>query len=348
MKDLSKGLKIAGVYTALILGAGFASGQELLNFFVRFGGKGYLGLIISGFIFALCGYAVLDICVTNKIENYNCFSRLIFGKTIGKIVEYAVGIFLLVLFSTMLAAGGAIAQEAFLIPPIFGVLAIGFFCFVVLMLGIDALVEINTILAPIMVIGGIFIGLYSVFLATAPVFFAEASDNGKWAYWAIIYSGYNMVTAVTVLSAMSKYNTSRKTAKYGGLIGGISMTLLGLCLSIPLFIHFDSVNSLEMPMLYIVNQYGQFIRWFYIFILISAIITTALGNGFAFVEWIKTKTTLKAPLIKLFTVLFAMGISGYGFSGLVANVYPLFGFFGILQILCITKYYISNSRKNFR
>lgn len=37
MKNNNSALKIAGVYTGAILGAGFASGKELIVFFARFG-----------------------------------------------------------------------------------------------------------------------------------------------------------------------------------------------------------------------------------------------------------------------------------------------------------------------
>ncbi len=62
MRDI---LKIAGIYTALILGAGFASGR-ILFFSIRFGRKGFSGLILSGFIFSFIGYIVCDLANKKK------------------------------------------------------------------------------------------------------------------------------------------------------------------------------------------------------------------------------------------------------------------------------------------
>ena len=54
-------LKIASIYTAIILGAGFASGQEIATFFTRHGSSGLIGILISGVIFSTVGYIILDI-----------------------------------------------------------------------------------------------------------------------------------------------------------------------------------------------------------------------------------------------------------------------------------------------
>lgn len=43
--------KIAATYIGTIVGAGFASGQEVLQYFVSYGIVGVIGIIISTFLF---------------------------------------------------------------------------------------------------------------------------------------------------------------------------------------------------------------------------------------------------------------------------------------------------------
>jgi len=52
---LINGLKLAALYTAIIMGAGFASGQELLQYFVGYGTSGIWGLIAAGVLFSVTG-----------------------------------------------------------------------------------------------------------------------------------------------------------------------------------------------------------------------------------------------------------------------------------------------------
>ena len=50
-------LKIAGAFVGVIVGAGFASGRELLLFFVDFGVWGLVGALVSAALFTFLGMA---------------------------------------------------------------------------------------------------------------------------------------------------------------------------------------------------------------------------------------------------------------------------------------------------
>ena len=41
---------ISGAYIALLIGGAFSTGQEAMQFFVGFGRKGLIGLLIGGFL----------------------------------------------------------------------------------------------------------------------------------------------------------------------------------------------------------------------------------------------------------------------------------------------------------
>ena len=54
-------LEVATVFTGSFLGAGFLSGQELLQFFGVFGGYGIAGMVLAIAAFVLFSLLVLDI-----------------------------------------------------------------------------------------------------------------------------------------------------------------------------------------------------------------------------------------------------------------------------------------------
>jgi uncharacterized membrane protein YkvI len=54
-RKYSAGLLVAAVYIGAVMGAGFATGQELMRYFVRFGVFGLLAIFVCGLIFALVG-----------------------------------------------------------------------------------------------------------------------------------------------------------------------------------------------------------------------------------------------------------------------------------------------------
>lgn len=332
-------LKIAGVYTAVVLGAGFASGQELMKFFVQYGVAGVWGIMLSGVVFAITGWAVLDICRREKIESYALFMNRVMGRTGGLIMEVVVALFLCILFFTMLAGGGATLQEAFGLPYTAGVVLVGLLCFVALLFDMEGMVEINTVLAPFMVVGGLFLGLYSFFNQDVEVFMLQ-NPIPPWMVSAWVHSSYNIITAVSVLCAMGGMVDRKKTAFLGGVLGGLAITALGIAMSIPIFLHYTGLVHYEIPILQVMRAYGPGLTYFYLLILLAAIYTTAVSSGFAAVQWLTDRFKVNRMALKVGLVLVAMLCAHGGFSNFVGRVYPVFGYVGFFEILVILLYWL--------
>jgi len=348
---ISNGLKIAAVYGSVFLGAGFASGQELLQYFVEFGRVGLFGIIVAGLLFAFTGWAVLRICRREGISNYSGLMKHILGERVGPIMEGLVVGFLFCLFVAMLAGAGATGREAFGVPFTVGALVVGLIVFLVLCFGLKGIVKINMILAPFMLLGGIFIGLFTFFTYTTPVFFSffGTSFAAAWLLSAVVYGSYNLVTGVPVLTATSELAETKSDAAVGGLLGGGVITILGICMALPLFLYHANIINLEIPFLYIVFGYGNIVRWLYLGVLISALLTTAACNAFAVLEWLKGTKRPKvadfSPHSKKFgnkaaawVCLLGVAAAHIGFSNIIIFVYPLFGFLGLFKILVILYY----------
>ena len=331
------GLKIAAIYGSVFLGAGFASGQELLRYFVGFGQLGLLGIIIAGIVFALTGWAVLRICRREGITNYHGLMGYLFGKKLGGIMEGAVVAFLFCLFVAMLAGAGATGREAFSLPFTAGSIAVGAMVFFVLCFGLNGIIKVNLFLAPFMLFGGIIIGLFTFFAYSHPVFFMVYGRNFglAWLLAAFVYAAYNLVTGIPILAATSKIATEKRHAATGGLLGGGVITLLGLCMALPLFLYHANVISLEIPFLYIVTQHGGGFRLFYLAVLITAIMTTAACNAFAVAQWLEAQGFIGKVKIAAVLCLIGVVVSHIGFSNIVAYVYPVFGLLGLFKVIVI-------------
>jgi len=331
------GLKIAAVYASVFLGAGFASGRELIEYFVSYGWIGLWGLIIAGVLFALVGWAVLRICKRESINDYSGFMRFLLGEKLGIFTEFLVVAFLFCLFVAMIAGGGATANQAFNIPFSFGAIIVGVVVFAILCFGLNGIVKVNVVLAPFMLIGGIFVGLFSFFSHTTYAFALLHLHGGAvssivWLLSAKVYASYNLVTGIPVLTATAPLAVNKFDAVIGGVLGGGVITILGISMSLPLFLHYTDVAALEIPFLYIVIQHGNFFNGLYLTILISALLTTAACNAFAVLEWLKAHSRIKAAAI-----LCVLGViaSHVGFSVIVAYVYPVFGLVGLFKIIVI-------------
>jgi len=95
-----------------------------------------------------------------------------------------------------------------------------------------------------------------------------------------------------------------------------------------------NLETVELPLIYIVKQYGIAYQYIYGIVIVSAIYTSAIAAGYGFVEnCSKNKKTYKAICIVM--CITAVPISKIGFSYLVNAVYPVFGLLGLVQILYI-------------
>ena len=330
------GLQIAAVYASVFLGAGFASGQELLRYFVGFGPMGIWGLILAGLLFSLVGWAVLAICRREGIETYSQLMQHLLGKRFGLAMEWLVAAFLFCLFVAMLAGAGATARQAFNLPFTVGAVVVGGFVYIVLRFDLEGMVKINVILAPFMIIGGIIVGLFAALIQAAPTFAVPARGMMiGWVISALVYASYNLVTGVPVLTATSPLATKKRDPFIGGVVGGGAITILGLCMALPLFLHYSQVVSFEIPLLLIALRYGVIFSILYLGVLVAALITTAACNGFAVVQWLHTHSNL--PKRRAAALLCIAGVlaAHVGFSNIVMYVYPLFGLLGLFKIIVI-------------
>ena len=65
--------RVAGIYAASITGAGFASGQEILQFFSIYRAGGFYGILLAGILFSVLGCTVLTRVYRERIRNYEEF-----------------------------------------------------------------------------------------------------------------------------------------------------------------------------------------------------------------------------------------------------------------------------------
>jgi uncharacterized membrane protein YkvI len=241
---------------------------------------------------------------------------------------------LFVLFTAMLAASGAMVKQGFGWHFAPGVVVMALLCFVVLLYDLKGFVRVNIILMPFMLLGGVFIGLFAFFNQTASTFAGNQHIPG-WLIAAVVYASYNLVTGIPVLASAASLSVTHKDAFIGGALGGLVMTLLGLCMALPLYLHYANVISVEIPFIAVTSQYGAWFRSLYLAVLVCAIFTTAISNAFGLIEWIKSRFNVGRTFIAAVLCLLAISSAFVGFSNIVKYVYPVFGFLGLFMIVVV-------------
>lgn len=328
--------QIALTYVGTIIGAGFASGQEIASFFTPFGWKGLYGTILAGLLFAALGGSIVHTAGIKKTKNYRQFIKGIFGEKLVRIVDVFLLFFLWGGLVVMLVAGGSLYAKMLSSPLGVGFLFTAIVVYVSLLMGLDGILWLNTALVPGMILlcGGI-AGL-SIF-NTNPAHSSASPEimlvAENWFFASLLYVAYNSVLGAVVLASLG--DRPNGPCKKGAFIGGLFLGILATIICLALLVQGEQITNEELPMLALALKINPLIGWFYSLILWVAILTTALSNGFGLLRRLEEIAIIPRPLLAVLLLIPAAPFVGWPFPGIIRTVYPLLGYGGLLLMAVV-------------
>lgn len=317
-----------------LIGAGFASGQELYSFFYIYGIKGIYGIIVTSFLITILIYKILKIIYIKKITNYDEFlSVFIKNKKITKTTNLILNILLLVTFYIMIAGFGAYFEQEIGINKMFGSLILIIMCFCVFQTSVEGVIKISRYIVPILILAIIGIGLIN--LLTINNLDTNIIDyKTNWLLSSITYSSYNIILLIPVLISLKNQIKREKNIKYIAIISGAITAILAIIIYTLLMRIDIDISKLEMPVVYMIRTFYEKFKTIYAFIILVSIFTTAISIGTGLLQNLNKKGKSYTQFV-IFLCITSLIISNFGFSNLVKNVYPFFGYIGIIQIVLI-------------
>lgn len=329
-------LKVVFVIIGTLIGAGFASGQEVYLFFFSYGMKGLIGILISSIIIGVVIYSTFNILNKYKINTYKDFLNILIPKNtkLKIIANFIINIFILITFFIMIAGFGAYFEQEIGINRLVGSLILAIITFIVFMTSIKGVVKVNELIVPIL-IGFIFIiGIISI--KDTHILNLEnyviRTNYTNFALSAVLYSSYNSILLIPVLITLNNYVKNKKQIFYISFISAIVTILLSVIIFL-LLVRVDvDISKLEMPVVYVVSNIFKILRYIYGVIILGSIFTTAISLGVSFLQ--NTAKNKKGyTQIAIIMCITSVIISKFGFSNLVSLLYPIFGYLGLIQIL---------------
>ena len=333
-------LKVVFVLIGTLIGAGFASGQEIYVFFFSHGMEGILGILISCLLMGIVIYKTLKILKKNKINTYNDFLNTLLKKykntKMVQIINMVINIFILVTFFIMIAGFGAYFEQELGINSIIGSLILATFSFIVFTKNIKGVVKVNELIVPILIaflsIIGI-INLKEVNILELNKYVINLSDS-NWFIDAILYCSYNSILLIPVILTLKEYLENKRKIQLISIITTIITIILSFIVFIILVRVDVDIKNLEMPAVYVVSKSFEIFRILYGFIILASIFTTSVSLGTSFLQN-TSKNKKNYTQIALLMCITSVLVSKIGFSNLVSLLYPIFGYLGLVQIIRI-------------
>ena len=324
------------VIIGALVGAGFASGQEIYSFFYSYGSIGIIGIIITCCLISLMVYKSLKIIYSNKINSYDEFLNIfIKNEKVTKAISIVINILLLVTFYIMVAGFGAYFEQEIGIKRIIGSSILVIMTTIVFFTSVKGVLKVSEYIVPLLIIFIIIIGGTNLLTINSN---AEILCIKKgWLLSSVVYCSYNMILLVPALISLRKQITKQKNIKYISVLCGIFMIIMYLLLYMLLMKVDVELSTLEMPIVYVIRSFFKQYKTIYAFIILTSIFTTAISIGIGLLQNINGDKKRYTHFV-IFMCISSLVVSNLGFSKLVNLMYPIFGYIGIIQLIYIFKH----------
>jgi len=333
---MSNILKVVFVIIGTMIGAGFASGQEIYLFFFSYGVKGLIGILISCIVIGIVIYKTFQIIDKYKIDNYNDFINILIKREskLKLVINNVINIFILITFFIMIAGFGAYFEQELGISSLIGSSLLAIATFIIFMTSVKGVVKANELLVPVLIAFLVIIG----FINLKEINLLEIGNHliknneGNFILSSILYSSYNSILLIPVLLTLKDYIKDKKQIIKIATTSTTTLIVLSVIIFIILINVDVDITKLEMPAVYVVSNMFKILRYAYGFIILGSIFTTAISLGISFLQNV-AKNKKSYTQIAVIMCITSVIISKIGFSNLVSSLYPVFGYLGLLQVI---------------
>lgn len=304
-----------------------------MKFFTVYGMDGLRGIMIACTLFFLLGYIILKNAIKKQAESLRDILVPISGERLMNMFELFVHLFLAGSYYIMLSGSAAALKQGFGVPYTPAVILLGFVTVFWLRSGLKGLAEANTVMVPVMMVltAIIFINLPKNTIGNVDAIFIH---KGNYVFSAFNYVSYNMMTASMVLSSSGTYTKRQGCAFGASLLASIGLFFMATLMWSLTAAYYGTLKDVEIPLMWIAKKAGRTYSVAAVFILLFAMLTTAVGVGFAFMSSFSRKHRVSYTYALLCLVM-GIPVAHIGFSRLISFVYPVFGIVGIIFVILV-------------
>jgi uncharacterized membrane protein YkvI len=344
MNTLSRYLLPGLAFQSVVIGGGYATGRELIEFFMPAGPMGgLLGMAVTMTIWGVVMAVSLELARVTRAFDYRAFFRQLLGP--GWILFEAGYVLLLILVLSVLAAAcNEIVRNLFGWPAPAGAVAL------MIAVGLTVFRGSAAVGKALAGLGLLMYAIYFIVFGGALFMFGDRITEQLssqpvtegWFTGGLRYAGYNLVVLVAVLFCADRL-ASRREAVIAGLLTGPIALLPGVLFFTAMMAFYPDIGTHAVPSVFLVQQLGipGFATAFQLAVF-GTLVATGAGLLHAVNERAAGAATARGlTLAPLGRILIAVGLlvfsamvaTRFGLIDLVAKGYGLLTWFFIAVIV---------------
>lgn len=331
----------SGAFIAFLVGSGFATGQEIMQYFVAYGFNGILGAIVVFILFLYVGVSFVSAGNKNKFPKRNDIYLYYCGKTIGTFYDYFSIIFIFMSFIVMIGGAGATLHQQYGLPTYVGGIGLAILAAGTVILGLNRIVDVIGSIGPVIAVLSIALGIAGILmnpegLQRANEIIPELnilSASTNWLFAAGSYVGFCMLWLAAFMSSIGAEAKSRKDAVWGTIFGAFGFSLAVILVALGLMANVEQVAGSMIPSLILAGNIHPTAAVLFSLLVATGIYTTSVPLLWTVCARV---TDEKSSRFKILTVVLAIVGTIIGlkipFDRLVNIIYVINGYVGILLL----------------
>ena len=342
---------MAAVWFATHCGGGFATGNQEVNFFVKYGWFAAVLPIIAMLILGWGHRNALVLAKDYKTYDYKSYGDALFHpyeKYFSIVFEFGFIVLIACGVSTSIAGSGALLKNSLGIPYGIGILLVGLILLLLTIFGSDLIIKVLNIKTYFLIVTlfilcvlGLQMGAFHFqqVIVTNETF---GKSFGEAVWYMLIYVGFQSFTVLPIVSVSHNIKTTKECNLFmllGMLLNGAFLVVI--CIMLLGFT--PEVLDQTLPVYYVCSELGlPWLKILYTIILFVALLGTAVSLVFATVArfepvWIGKgvfqSLRSRRLTISLITLVICTGISVFGLTNIVVKGYGSVGYIGFFFVL---------------
>ena len=220
-------MKYAGAFIAWVIGSGFATGQEILQFFTSYGYYSYGVVVLNLVGFLFLGHMLMTTGYAHKKDSgFNHFTYYC-GKRAGTFYSWLVLGTLLLLIAVLVSGAGAALSEYYGLNRYIGSLITSALVLGAYLVGFERLIRIVSAIGPVIIVFTLFVGVVTVIRDFGNI--TQAGEYGtalaglrpspSWMVSSVLYLSLNFLSGSTYFTALGMTAQKQEGRKMGGNLG---------------------------------------------------------------------------------------------------------------------------------
>lgn len=335
-----KTVSIMLAYVGVLTGAGLASGQELMQYFISFGKAGLFGLAAIGILHILVGGIILQLGSHYLAESHIDVLEEVSNKYMTKFMDYALIINCFLMGFVMIAGAGSNLNQQFGFKPWVGSLICTILIIVIGMLDFEKVTKVIGAFTPLIIIFAIIGGIFT-FVTIKPdwqsldqIGKTVASPLPNIVLSTLNYFGLCMISGISMAFVLGGSKTDSAEAGLGGMLGGLMVAILTGLVGFTLFFNLPQIKDADIPMQVVLQNVRPALGLIMSLIIFGMIFNSSISLFYSAARrFSNTENKFRRNLI-IFTLM-GFGLSFLGFKKLMSILYPILGYLGLVLTIIL-------------